>query len=135
MKEFFILPESIVTRNYLMNTTNRQLAFPNTSISARETLPKAESKGIFVIVNVQRILKREMKELYSNHAMNVINMQRMKFMTRNNSKVLFRVITDSSSRLLTLVTASFERGARIAWLVHRCDPRKHSSHMRIHFTC
>ena len=77
--EFFIKPEDQNLREYLMNSSNLQLVFPNTSINARNTLPKAKHKLSFVIVNIHHsIQENEVKDnLLNNNALNVIKVFRI----------------------------------------------------------
>ena len=61
--DFFIQPEDQSSREWLMNASKLQLVLPNTSVNARNSLPKAKTKPSFVIVNVHHsIQENEVKE-------------------------------------------------------------------------
>ena len=124
--DFFIQPEDQTTRECLMNASNLQLVFPNTSINARNTLPKAKSKPSFVIVNVhQSIQENEVKEeLLNNNAMNLIKVLRITSRATGKPTKLIRVITDSSNH----VTAAVKHSVNIGWELHRCEPGKEPPH-------
>ena len=111
-----------------MNASNLQLVFPNTSINARNTLPKAKPKTSFVIVNVhQSIQENEVREeLLNNNAMNVIKVLRITSRATGKPTKLIRVITDSSNH----VTAAVEYGVKIGWVLHRCEPSKEPPHIK-----
>ena len=106
----FIQPEDQTTRECVMNASNLQLVFPNTSINARNTLPKVKSKPSFVIVNIhQSIQENEVKEeLLNNNAMNVIKVLRITSRATGKPTKLIRVITDSSNH----VAAAVKHGAK-----------------------
>ena len=131
--DFFIQPEDQTTRECLMIASNLQLVFPNTSINARNTLPKAKSKPNFVIVNVhQSIQKNEVKvELLNNNAMNVIKVLRITSRATGKPPKLIRVITDSSNH----VTAAVKHGVKIGWVLHHCEPSKEPPHVTQCFNC
>ena len=131
--DFFIQPEDQTTSECLMNASNLQLVFPNTSINARNTLPKAKYKPSFVIVNVhQSIQENEVKEeLLNNNAMNVIKVLRITSRATGKPTKLIRVITDSSNH----VTAAVKHGVKIGWVLHRCEPSKEPPHVKQCFKC
>ena len=131
--DFFIRPEDQTTRECLMNASNLQLVFPNTSINARNTLPKTKSKPSFVIENVhQSIQENEVKEeLLNNNAMNVIKVLRITSRATGKPK-LIRVISDSSNH----VTVAVKHGVvKIGWVIHRCEPSKEPPHVKQCFKC
>ena len=128
----FIQPEDQTTRECLMNASNLQLVFPNTSIDARNTLPKTKSKPSFVIVNVhQSIQENEVNEEFlNNNAMNVIKVLRITSRATGKPK-LTRVISDSQNH----VTAAVKHGVKIGWVLHRCEPSKEPPHVKQCFKC
>ena len=114
--DFFILHGDQSSREWLMNASNLQLVFPNTSVKARNTLPKAESKPSFVIVNVHHSIQENevKKELLNNNAMNVIKVLRITSRATGKPTKLIRVITDCSSH----VAAAIKHGVTIGWVIH-----------------
>ena len=116
-----------------MNASNLQLVFPNTSINARNTLPKAKSKPSFVNVNVhQSIQENQVKEeLLNNNAMNVIKVLQISSRATGKPTKLIRVISDSSNH----VTAAVKHGVNIGWALHRCEPSKEPPHVKQCFKC
>ena len=126
--DFFIQPEDQSSRECLMNASNLQHVFPNTSVNARNTLPKAKSKPSFVITNVHHsIQENEVKEeLLNNNAMNVIKVLRITSRATGKPTKLIRVITDCSNHL----TAAIKHGVKIGWLLHRCEPSKELPHIK-----
>ena len=131
--DFFIQPEDQISRECLMNTSNLQLVFPNTSVNARNTLPKAKTKPSFVIVNVHHsIQENEVKEeLLNNNAMNVIKVLRITSRANGKPTKLIRVITDCSNH----VKAAIKHGVKIGWVLHRCEPSKEPPHIKQCFKC
>ena len=64
-KDFFIQPEYQNSREFLMNASNLQLVFPNTSIKARNTLPKAKTKPSILIINDHHIMQKKRRKNFS----------------------------------------------------------------------
>ena len=120
--DFFIQPEEQSSRECLMNASKLQHVFPNTSVNARNTLPKAKSKPSFVITNNHHsIQENEVKEeLLNNNAMNVIKVPRIISKATGKPTKLIRVITDCSNH----VTAAIKHGVKIGWVLHRCEQSK-----------
>ena len=131
--DFIIQPEDQSSRECLMNASNLQLVFPNTSVNARNTFPKAKTRPSFVIVNVYHsIQEKELKEkLLNNNAMNVIRVLRIKSRATGKPTKLIRVITDCSNH----VTAAIKHGVKIGWVLRRCDPSKKQHHIKQCFKC
>ena len=131
--DFFIQPEDQSSRECLLNAPNLQLVFPNTSVNARNTLPKAKTKPSFVIVNVHHgIQENEMKqELLNNNAMNVIKVLRITSRATGKPTKLIRLITDCSNH----VTAAIKHGVKVGWVLHRCEPIEEPPHIKQCFKC
>ena len=106
--DFFTQPEDQSSRECLMNASNLQHVFPNTSVNARNTLPKVKSKHSFVITNVHHSnQENEVKEeLLNNNAMNVIKVLRITSRATGKPTKLIRVIIDCSNH----VTAAIKHG-------------------------
>ena len=118
--DFVIQPEVQNSRECPMNASNLQLVFPNTSVNARNTLPKAKTKPSFVIANVHHsIQEKEVKEeLLNINAMNVFKVLRITSRASGKTTKLIRVMTDCSNH----VTAAIKHGVKIGWVLHRCEP-------------
>ena len=131
--DFFIQPEDQSSKGCLMNASNPQVVFASTSFNARNTLPKANTKPSFVIVNVHHsIQENELKEeLLNNSAMNVIKVLRIKSRATGKPMKLIRVITDWSNH----VTAAINSGVKIGWVLHSCEPNKDPPHIKQCFKC
>ena len=116
-----------------MNTSNLKLVFPNTSVNARNSLPKAKTKPSFVIVNVHHSLQEyEVKEeILNNNAMNVIKVLLITSRATGKPSKLIRVITDCSNQ----VTAAIKHSVKIGRVLHRRDPCKEPPHIKQCFKC
>ena len=116
-----------------MNASNLQLVFPNTSVNARNTLPKAKTKPSFVIANVHHsIQEKEVKEEFLNiNALNVIKVLRITSRASGKPTKLIRVMTDCSNH----VTAAIKHGVIIGWVLHRCEQinKKRNEILKCHF--
>ena len=131
--DFFIQPEDQSSRQCLMNASNLQHVFPNTSVNARNSLPKAKSKLSFVITNVHHSIKENevREELLNNNAMNVIKVLRITSRATGKPKKFFRVITDCSNH----VTVAIKYGVKIGWVLHPCETSKELPHIKQCFKC
>ena len=131
--DFLIRPEDQSSRECPMNDSNLQLVFPNTFTKARNTLPKANSKPSFVIVNAHHsIQENKVKEkLLNNNAMNVIKVLRITSRGTEKPTKLLRVITDCSNH----VTAAIKHGVKLGWVLHCCKTIKEQPQIKQSFKC
>ena len=120
--DFFIQPEDQSSRECLMNASNLQHVFPNTSVTTRNTLPKAKSKPSFVIANVHHSIQENevMEELLNSNAMNVIKVLRITSRANGKQTKLIRVITDCSNH----EAAAIKHGVKIGGVLPRNTLRK-----------
>ena len=131
--DFSIQPENKAPRDGLMSNPNLQQVFTNANVKTRNTLPKANSKPSFVIVNVHHsIQENEIKEEFlSENGMNLVKVS--KIISRGSSKPtnLIRVITDSTNYVLP----ARKHGVKIGWLIYRLEPSKEPTHVKQCLKC
>ena len=115
--DFFIQPEVQSSTECLMNASNLQHVFPDTSVDTRNTLTKAKYKPSFVIANVHHIIREnEVKEkLLNNNAMNVIKVLRITRRATGKPTKPICMITDCSNH----VTAAIKHGVKIGFAANQ----------------
>ena len=124
--DFFIQPEDLASREFLMLSLNLNQAFPNAKVNARNTLPQPKTKASVVIVNVHHsITEDEVKEeLLTNNEMDVTKVSRITSRATSPPTKLIRVITESNHQ----VNAAQKQGVKIGWQLHRCETSREPPH-------
>ena len=108
--DFFIQPEDLATREWLMLSLNLNQAVQIAEVNARNTLPKPKTKPSFVVVNVHHnITEDEVKEELLTNGMDVTKVSRITSRATGQPTKLIRVITESNNQVNAAQTWSQNR--------------------------
>ena len=125
--DFFIQPEDLASREYLMLSLSLNQAFPNAKVNESNKLAKPKTKPSFVIVNVHHsITEDEVKEeLLANNGMKITEVSRITCRATGQPTKIIGVVTELNNQ----VNAAQKHGVEIGWQLHRCEASREPPHV------